>query len=185
MFVLYTLLLMLSGIALVVLGAVFRDQGVGSRILNVVVGLAFFGYGFYLLFLFPGGTYRIFLYAFVVPVLLIVQAVKARNEAKQEAEQQRLVVGPQGGAAAGYGVPPQSGQYGVPPQSAQYGVPPQSGQYGQPGQPAPQGSYGPQAQPGGYPAPQGQAYPGPQGYPAPQAQSYPGQPQHGQGYPAS
>jgi hypothetical protein len=75
----YTVLLMVSGVLLVVLGAAVGGQGTLSRVLNILVGLAFFGYGFYLEFLFQGGTYRVFLYAFVVPVLLIVRTIQARR----------------------------------------------------------------------------------------------------------
>lgn len=82
MFAAYTVLLMASGVLLVVLGAAVGAQGTMSRVLNILVGLAFFGYGFYLEFLFQGGQYRVFLYAFVVPVLLIVRTIQARRAAK-------------------------------------------------------------------------------------------------------
>ena len=89
-FLIYTLLLLLGGIAMVAVGVAVKEQGTGSRILNVVVGLAFFGYGFYLLFLFDGDSYRIFFYVFVLPILLIVRAVKARKEAREQARLDQL-----------------------------------------------------------------------------------------------
>lgn len=160
MFLLYTLLLMLGGIAMIVIGLAIKEQGTGSRILNVVIGLAFFCYGFYLMFLFEGGSYRIFFYAFILPILLIVRAVKARKEAK-EANQaalhhQQVVPGQVYPAAPGQpaqgwpapGQPTPQGQYGQAPQ----------------GHPAPQGDYG-QAPQGQYPAPQGQHGQAPQGHP--------------------
>jgi hypothetical protein len=153
MFLAYSLLLMLSGVALVVLGVAFRDQGTGSRVISVLAGVAFFGYGFYLTFLFTGGTYRIFFYAFVVPILLIVRAVKARNEARAHAAQ---------AAHASFG--------GGHPQPQKGYAPPT-----QPGHPAPQGQ-------AGWPAPQGQAgWPPPQGqpgYPPQPGQAPQGQPGH-------
>jgi hypothetical protein len=76
---------MVSGVLLVVLGAAMGGQGAVSRVLNILVGLAFFGYGFYLEFLFQGGTYRVFFYAFVVPILLIVRTIQARRAVRARA----------------------------------------------------------------------------------------------------
>ncbi|RKR87927.1 hypothetical protein BDK92_2230 [Micromonospora pisi] len=87
MFDAYTILLMVSGLLLVAVGAALSGQGVGARVLTVVVGLGFFGYGFYLEFLFEGGTYRIFFYAFIFPVLLTVRAVKSWSEKRDQAAQ--------------------------------------------------------------------------------------------------
>jgi len=140
-FPIYTLLLMLSGIAMVVVGLAIKQQSTLARIANVVIGIAFFCYGFYLFFLFDGGEYRIFFYAFVLPILLIVQAVKARKQAQEEAAAQQVAGLPQPGQF-GYGQPAPQGQPG-------YGEAPQPGYPAQPGQPAPQGQYGqPQGQPG-------------------------------------
>ncbi len=131
-FLLYTLLLMLGGIAMVVVGAVVKEQGTGSRILNVVIGLAFFGYGFYLLFLFDGDSYRIFFYVFVLPILLIVRAVKARKEAREQAAAQQYAGGQQFAGAQQPGAYPAAG-HGQP---APYGAAPQA----HPGQPGPYGA---------------------------------------------
>jgi len=87
MFDLYAVLLMVSGLLLIVAAFMLAGQRKGGRILNGVIGLAFFGYGFYLEFLFTGGTYRIFFYAFVVPVLLLIQAFRARKEAQARTAQ--------------------------------------------------------------------------------------------------
>jgi len=48
------------------------------RVLNVVFGLGFLGYGVYLAFFFTGGHYEIFFKAFILPVLLIVRSLRAR-----------------------------------------------------------------------------------------------------------
>ncbi|MFF4894237.1 hypothetical protein [Micromonospora chersina] len=184
-FLIYDLLLLLGGIAMVAIGIAIKEQGTGARILNVVVGLAFFAYGFYLMFLFEGGSYRIFFYVFVLPILLIVRAVKARKEAREQAAAHQFAGAPQPGQFApgqpAQGWPAPQGQpapYGQAPQ-APYGQAPQ-GQYGQapqqPGHPAPQQPYGqpaPQGQYGQPPAQQGQ-YGQPQGqYGQPQQQGYP------------
>jgi membrane-bound ClpP family serine protease len=79
----YTILLMLSGVLLIVVGASVPGQGTWMRILNILVGAAFLGYGFYLQFLFEGDSYRIFLYAFIGPILLIARTVQARQANRQ------------------------------------------------------------------------------------------------------
>ena len=56
----YVLLLMFSGLVMVfVASPAVRQSKLWLRILNVVVGLGFFCYGFYLAFLFQGGSYLI------------------------------------------------------------------------------------------------------------------------------
>ncbi|MFU8875063.1 hypothetical protein [Micromonospora sp. SL4-19] len=140
-FLIYDLLLLLGGIAMVVTGLAIREQGKLARVLNVVVGLAFFCYGFYLMFLFEGGEYRIFIYVFVLPVLLIVRAVKARKQAREEAAAQQ-VAGPAYPDQGQYGQAPQPGYPAQPGQAPQPGYPAQPGYPVQPGQPAPQGQPG-------------------------------------------
>jgi hypothetical protein len=74
----YVLLLCLSGIVMVVLGAVNKgEQSAGSRALGVLAGLAFLGYGIYLGFIFDGGSYMMFFQAFILPVLLVVNFVRS------------------------------------------------------------------------------------------------------------
>jgi hypothetical protein len=170
MFIAYTLLLMFSGVLLIVVGAAVGGQSARARVLSIVVGVAFFGYGFYLAFLFPGGHYILLYYAFVAPIALIVRTVQARRASKARA------MAPQ----AGYGYPaapgyPTQAQGGYPAPQAQPGYP---ASYAQPGYPAAPGYPAPQGQ-GGYPTPQAQP-----GYVAPQAQpAYP-TPQVQAGYPA-
>ena len=85
----YVLLLMFSGIVMVVLASpAVRQSTPLLRVLNTVIGLAFFGYGFYLAFLFDGGTYYMFFKAFVLPVVLLfrtVQTARARSRARAAA----------------------------------------------------------------------------------------------------
>ncbi|MFF2349363.1 hypothetical protein ACFVVL_06250 [Kitasatospora sp. NPDC058115] len=74
----YVVLLAVSGIALLVIGAVnLGGLKIGWRILNVLAGLGFTGYAYYLAFVFEGGTYTLFFKAFILPVALIANAVKA------------------------------------------------------------------------------------------------------------
>ncbi len=69
---------MLAGIALVVLGAPLARRSTPlRRIVNILVGVGYFGYGFYLAFIFSGGHYIIFIYAFILAIILIVRTVGA------------------------------------------------------------------------------------------------------------
>ena len=206
MFIAYTILLMLSGLLLIGLGVAVRDQGTASRVISILVGLAFFGYGFYLEFLFTGVRYRVFFYVFVVPILVIYRVFQAHKAAKAERAAQvgQPAGAPQGQSwlqsqpqgqnypAQGYGAPhdqsypPSPGQaYGTAQGHQGQGYGSSQGQgYSTQGYGAPQGQQGYPTAPGqAYGAPQGQqGYPPApgQGYPAPHGQQeHPGQP----GYP--
>ncbi|WP_432983770.1 hypothetical protein [Dactylosporangium sp. CA-233914] len=73
----YIGLLGLSGLIALVIGAVgFGLNSVGQRVLNIAIGLAFIVYGLYLLIGEPDTVYVIW-YVFIVPILLIVNVVKA------------------------------------------------------------------------------------------------------------
>jgi hypothetical protein len=82
----YVVLLCLSGIAMIVMGAVKAGgQSTGWRIFNVLAGVGFFGYGIYLGFIFQGGSYLIFFKAFILPAVMIFgffRSLLARREAK-------------------------------------------------------------------------------------------------------
>jgi len=84
-FLAYIALLAVSGILLAVLGIGGFGQSKGARVIDGLFALVFLGYAFYLLFVFEGGTVRIMFYAFIVPILAVVQVFKARK-AKREAE---------------------------------------------------------------------------------------------------
>jgi hypothetical protein len=83
----YVLLLMFSGIVMVVMASpVVKRSTLPLRLLNGVLGVAFFGYGFYLTFFFQGGSYFILFKAFVLPVVLLfrtVQRARATRRARQ------------------------------------------------------------------------------------------------------
>jgi hypothetical protein len=73
----YAALLVVSGLIMIGLAATgFGQSSVGARVLNGVLGLGFLGYGAYLLLIFDGGDVWIFFYIFIVPILLIIQAVR-------------------------------------------------------------------------------------------------------------
>jgi hypothetical protein len=69
-----------------VLGLGGFGQSKGARIIDGVFAAAFVLYAGYLLFVFDGGTVIISYYAFIVPILAIVQMFKARKAKRQMAE---------------------------------------------------------------------------------------------------
>ncbi|MFI5710968.1 hypothetical protein [Kribbella sp. NPDC051620] len=115
----YVVLLCLSGIVMVVLGAINKgEQSAGSRALGVLAGVAFLGYGIYLGFIFDGGSYMMFFQAFILPALLVVNFVRSVM-AKQTPPQPY-----QGAHAQQYqGVPPQQPYPNTPAQPQPYAQP--------------------------------------------------------------
>lgn len=89
----YVVLLILSGAAMVLIGALLARTPL-SRLLNVVFGIGFVGYGVYLGWVFHGGTYIIFFKAFILPVVLIYSAVRG-GVRRRRAPQQSSPVPPQ------------------------------------------------------------------------------------------
>jgi hypothetical protein len=154
MFGFYVFFLAVSGCAMLVMAAIGQRQSVGARVLNAVLGIAFASYAFYLAFIFGGGHYLLFYYAFILPILMIVRFVRSR--APVSAAAQPGYVPP-----PGYTPPPAYGQPNPYGQAPGYGAP-------QPGYAQPQ-PYPGQAQYPGQPQP----YPGQQ--PHPGEQQPPGQ----------
>jgi high-affinity Fe2+/Pb2+ permease len=116
---LYIALLFVSAVLLAVLAIGGFGQSAGARAIDGIAAAAFLGYAVYLLFFFEGGKYTVFLYAFVVPVIAVVQMVKSRKA--KRAQQQAL-------AQADFNQP-QGGAFGQPYQ------PPHPDAFAQPGQP--------------------------------------------------
>ncbi len=164
----YVVLLALSGIIMLVLGAVSGGLKVGLRILNVIIGLGFLGYAYYLAFVFEGGTYYIFFKVFILPVAMIVYSVKAiteRSNAKQQAAAQAAGFNPNAPQAPynpnapqapynpnapqpGAPVPPVPPQTGAPvPPAAPQAAPAQGAAPYQPGLPPQPVADNPYAQP--------------------------------------
>lgn len=80
-FNLYVAALAISGIALLIVAVLPLGTSVGARVINALLGLAMLGYAFYLFFLFPGGEFSMFWYAFVLPIVVIYQTIKSRRTA--------------------------------------------------------------------------------------------------------
>lgn len=112
MFRLYEVFLVIGGLAMILMAAVWpgglgrRGRSNGARIYSVVLGAAFLGYAFYLLFIFKGGHYFVFYYVFLLPVLLAVRFFRART----------AVTAARSAAGQQYpGQQPYTGQYGTGP----------------------------------------------------------------------
>ncbi|MFA1551571.1 hypothetical protein [Actinomadura chokoriensis] len=81
----YVVFLLVSGIALLAMAAIGGGQSGGERLLNLVFGVGFLGYAVYLGFIFDGGDYFIFFYAFILPVLMLFRFLKAVFGERQSA----------------------------------------------------------------------------------------------------
>ena len=79
MFYIYSLFLLLSGIAMLVMASVKTGQTTARRIWNAAFGAGFTLYGLYLLLFFQGGHYILFFYAFILPVIMIVRFFRDRS----------------------------------------------------------------------------------------------------------
>lgn len=84
----YIVALVIGGIVLVVSAIGGFGQNTAARVLSGLGGLGFIGYAFYLLFIFDGGSVRIFFYAFVLPIIALFNAVKSFKAKRQAAAQQ-------------------------------------------------------------------------------------------------
>jgi hypothetical protein len=92
-FNLYVGALAVSGLLLAVLAITgFGASSIGERLLNALFALGFLGYAFYLYFIFEGGQFQMFYYAFVVPVLLVLRAIQGWR--KRRAEPQHMAPAP-------------------------------------------------------------------------------------------
>jgi hypothetical protein len=153
MFYGYVLCLIFSGIAMLVMGFVKSSSAKRLQVVNFILGTVYLIYGLYLLLAFKGGTYHVFVYGFVLPILLVVQFFRDRAAAKSR----QMATAPAGNFPPGAYQPgtfPQGGAPWMNGPSAGTGQAPGTGQggYGQPagyGQ-APANGQGGYAQPGGY-----------------------------------
>jgi hypothetical protein len=72
----YVTMLFVSGIVLIVFALVASGLHPGRRVFNGLIGTAFLSYGIYLAVFFHGGEYRIFFLVFIVPFILLADAVR-------------------------------------------------------------------------------------------------------------
>lgn len=79
----YTALLGISGLLMLGLAIAGLGAGVASRVISGLFGLGFLGYAIYLAVFFDGGTVQIFFYAFIVPIIVVVNVLKSRKAAKE------------------------------------------------------------------------------------------------------
>ncbi|MGG7100083.1 hypothetical protein [Rhodococcus sp. 24CO] len=76
MFGFYVAMLFVSGIVVIVVALVASELHPGRRVVNGLIGTAFLGYGIYLAVFFHSGEYRIFLWVFILPFILLGDAMR-------------------------------------------------------------------------------------------------------------
>jgi hypothetical protein len=80
----YVIALGVSGLLLLLAAAIGFGATAGSRVISALVGLAFLGYGIYLEFIMPADqTFSMFYYAFIVPVVVLVNVFRSRKTKAQ------------------------------------------------------------------------------------------------------
>lgn len=77
----YCVLLLISGLTMIALGPLRRATR-SAVALNLVLGIAFLGYGLYLIFGFRSGHYIVSYWALILPALLITRTVRSSNSEK-------------------------------------------------------------------------------------------------------
>lgn len=155
LFNVYWIALIASGIImLAIAGTGFGGVTTGERAINGLFGLAFLGYGLYLGFLFDGDSYLIFFKAFIVPVLLVANAIRnaVTHREAQQAPPPPPMQGYPGNQPPAYSqgptypqppaypqppYPPVGAQLPVPHPSQAYLTPPGTAAQAQPQAPAP------------------------------------------------
>jgi hypothetical protein len=119
----YILLLVISGVLLVFMAAKGLGQSFGMRLFDAVFGAGFLIYAGYLLIGQPE-TVRLLIYAFIVPIVAIGKAYKAR-QAQLDAEmpaRQPPVRAPEAPASPyTYVAPVLTARVGQPPPASPYG----------------------------------------------------------------
>jgi hypothetical protein len=87
----YVVLLFISGLAMLVIGATnSAGQSPGWRVFGVLAGVGFVGYAIYLGFIFQGGSYVVFFKAFILPVVMVVNFVRSRIAHRQSRSAQEV-----------------------------------------------------------------------------------------------
>ncbi|CND64621.1 Uncharacterised protein [Mycobacterium tuberculosis] len=81
----YVVFLLVSGIVMLAMAAIGAGQSGGERLLNLAFGVGFVGYAVYLGFIFDGGEYFMFFYAFILPVLMLFRFVRTMFGERQSA----------------------------------------------------------------------------------------------------
>ncbi|HEV2639191.1 MAG TPA: hypothetical protein VGX23_28885 [Actinocrinis sp.] len=118
----YCVFLLISGVLLVV-SSLVPALAKANRSVNFIVGLLFLAYGGYVTFIQQSGTVIIFIYAFILPFILIANSVKAWNAGKgiKPTPQQQAMLAQQRANQAQYAAWQQAqaqsqGQMQAPPQ---------------------------------------------------------------------
>ncbi|MBO0841951.1 MAG: hypothetical protein J2O46_02110 [Nocardioides sp.] len=86
----YIALLILSGALTLAIALLPVPQHPLARVVGAAFGIGFLGYAVYLIFFFHGGTFALFFWAFIVPFMSIVHAVKAYGRRRRQLSPTRV-----------------------------------------------------------------------------------------------
>lgn len=75
----YVVALLLTGVLMLALAALVKNQKPVERVLSALIGIGALGYGVYLNWIFEGGEYRLFWIIFILPALLIFNLFKSNK----------------------------------------------------------------------------------------------------------
>ncbi|WP_186627376.1 hypothetical protein [Rhodococcus sp. BP22] len=76
MFGFYVVMLFVSGIVVIGVVLVASELHPGRRVVNGLIGTAFLGYGIYLAVFFQSGEYRIVIWVFILPFIVLADAMR-------------------------------------------------------------------------------------------------------------
>jgi hypothetical protein len=114
----YILLLLISGVLLVVMAVKGFGQSVGMRLFDAAFGAGFLVYAGYLLIGQPESV-RLLLYAFIVPIVAIGKAYRARQAHLDATVPQKPA--PKEAPSYAYAAPVLTARVGQPPPASPYG----------------------------------------------------------------
>lgn len=76
----YVIALGVSGLLLLLTAAIGFGSTAGARVISAIIGLGFLGYAVYLEFFMPEDqTFSIFYYAFIVPIVVLINVFRSRK----------------------------------------------------------------------------------------------------------
>jgi hypothetical protein len=78
-FQIYVIALAVSGLLMLLAAIVGFGSTGGARALSGIVGLGFLGYAIYLEFFLGEGTFTMFYYAFIAPIVVLVNVFRSRK----------------------------------------------------------------------------------------------------------
>jgi hypothetical protein len=98
----YVVVLAISGVLMLVFGGIGFRQGIGARVVEVLVGVAFVAYAVYLVFFFTGGRVSFSFWTLLGPALAVANIVRSRRTHRIKEEQLAATYAAEAQQRAGY-----------------------------------------------------------------------------------